>query len=51
MDERVASLECGDFALIIVDTNDVVAHFRKTDGGHKADISRADYSNLDAFLS
>ena len=46
MDEGVAALESGDLALVVVDADDVVAHFSKTDGGDQADISRSDYGNL-----
>ena len=49
VDERIAALKRGDFAFVIVDTDDVVAHFGKTDGGNQADISRADNGNFDVF--
>ena len=49
VDERVASLKSGYLSLVIVHANDVVAHFCKTDGGYKSDISRSDDGNFDVF--
>ncbi len=49
VDEGVAALEGGDFALVIVDADDVVAHLSKADGGDQADVPRSDYGNLNVF--
>jgi hypothetical protein len=49
VNERVTGLESGDLALIIVDTDDVVADFSKADGSDQTDVSRPDNGNFDVF--
>ncbi len=49
VDEGVAGLKRGDFALVIVDADDVVTHLSEADGGDEADISRSDDGNFDVF--
>ncbi len=50
VDERVAGLQGGDFALIIIDTDDIVAHLGETDGCNQAYISGSDDGNFDVFV-
>jgi hypothetical protein len=47
MDERIASLEGIDLALIVVDTDDRVPHLRETDRSDEAYISRAHDGKFD----
>ena len=49
VDERVACLESGDFALVVVNTDDMMAHFGKADGSDEANVSRPDNGNFDVF--
>ena len=39
VDEGVPALEGGDFALVIVDADDIVAHLGKADGSDEADVA------------
>jgi len=38
VDEGVASAESSDFALVVVDADDLVSHLSEADGGDQADI-------------
>ena len=49
MDEGVSALKRGDLALVIVDTDDLVAHLCETNGGNKTNISRTDHCNWNRF--
>jgi hypothetical protein len=49
VNERVAGLKSGHLALVIVYTDDIVAHFGKTNGSNQTDISRPDDGNFDVF--
>lgn len=50
VDKRIAALKGFDFALVIIDTNDVMAHLSETDGSHQADVPRSDNGNLNVFI-
>ena len=39
VDEGVTSTESGDFALVVVDADDVVSHLGEADGGDQANIA------------
>ena len=49
MDEGVAALRGRDFALVIVDADDVVAHLSEADSGDQADIAGTDNGNIERF--
>ncbi len=49
VDEGVAGLEREDFALVVIDTYDVVANFGEADSGHQANIARANHRDLYRF--
>jgi hypothetical protein len=49
MDERIPTLQSGNLALVVIDTDDVVTHFGETDCGNEADVSRTNDGNLNAF--
>ena len=49
VDEGVPALESGDFAFVVVDTDDVVADLGEADGSNQTDISRSDDGDFDVF--
>ena len=49
VDEDVAGLKSRDFALVIVDTDDIVSDLRKADGRNQANVTRANNGDLDSF--
>ena len=49
VNERVAGLESGNLALVIVNTDDMVTHFREANRSNQANISRPDNGNFDVF--
>jgi hypothetical protein len=49
VDERVAGLESGNLALIVVHADDIVAHFGKANGSDQTNISRPDNGNFNVF--
>jgi hypothetical protein len=46
VNKRVAPLQGRDLAIIVIDTNNGMSHFRKANSGNQADISRPDNGNL-----
>jgi hypothetical protein len=49
VDEDVAGLKSGDFALVIVDTDDIMSDLRKADDRNQANVTRANNRDLDNF--
>lgn len=49
VDLRVSGLEGGDFGLVVIDADDLVAHFREADGGDQAYVSGADDGDLNGI--
>ena len=46
MDQGVATLQRRDFAFVVVDADDIVAHLSEADGCDEAYITGADNGNL-----
>jgi hypothetical protein len=49
VNKRVACLESGNLALVIIDADDMVAHFGEADRGDQTNVSRPDNGNFDVF--
>jgi len=50
VDEGVSALKGGNLALIIVDADDVMAHFSKTNGCYEPDVPRSNNGDLNSFI-
>ena len=49
MDQGVTGLKCGDFAFVVIDTDDIVSHLCEADGSDETDVSGANDSDLNSL--